>query len=129
MVSMTSMDIEGLKGILLTIDNWLWAGYVLTPETLKGSKGLDGIKDINGHRGFEGYTIDYWQLILDRLCTDPQNPIKGSKGTHDINDFVMRWTLRDWMVYFQLLTIDFGQICKYMFIFYTIFVNICNAYL
>ena len=70
---MTSMDIEGLKGILLTIDNWLWAGYVLTPETLKGSKELDGIKDINGHRGFEGYTIDYWQLILDRLCIDPQN--------------------------------------------------------
>ena len=39
------MDIEGLSGILLTIDNWLWQGYVLAPETLKGRNGIDGIND------------------------------------------------------------------------------------
>ena len=34
-------DLEGLSGILLTIDNRLWQGYVLNPKTLKGSNASD----------------------------------------------------------------------------------------
>ena len=45
LVSMTSVDLEGLNGIVLTIDNCLWTGYVLTSESLKGSNGLIGIND------------------------------------------------------------------------------------
>ena len=98
-----SMDIEGLKGILLTIDNWFWIGYALTPKPLKGRNGQEMV------------SIDTEGFVL-------------TPKTHDINDFVMRWTLRDCMVYFQLLTIDFGQICKYMFILYYICIYVMHIY-
>ena len=80
-VSISSVDLEGLNGIVLTIDNWLWTGYVLTYKTLKGSNGLIGINDFNSVdiEGLDGIvlTIDNW-LWTGYVLT--HQTLKGSNG-------------------------------------------------
>ena len=75
MVSMTLMDIEVLKDILLTIDNWLWTGYLLTPKTLKRNR-LPGWYQWHLYK-LRGWRVYYWLLTFDfgQVMYWPPKPI------------------------------------------------------
>ena len=107
MVSMTFLDIKGLKGILLTIDNWLWTGYVLTRKSLKGSNDPDSINDINGLdiKGSKGIllTIDNW--LWTGYVLTPKT-LKGSNDLDGINDIHGHQGFLGYTIDYWLLTLD-----------------------